>query len=87
MTGSVATAFDKPETANFYRDAAQITGALKPTDPLYLFCPDALQTRAKRFLTHFPGTVSYAVKANPGGQGVRNAGRHRPPKLRRSVAR
>ena len=65
MTGSVATAFDKPETANFYRDAAQITGKLKPTDPLYLFCPDALQTRAKRFLTHFPGTVSYAVKANP----------------------
>lgn len=65
MTGSVATAFDKPETANFYRDVAEITGKLKPADPLYLFCPDVLQARARRFLDHFPGTVSYAVKANP----------------------
>ncbi len=64
MTGSVANAFNKPETANFYQDAAEITGKLKPTDPLYLFSPGALQERANRFLAHFPGTVSYAVKAN-----------------------
>ena len=65
MTGSVATAFVKPETATFYRDAAEITGKLKPTDPLYLFCPKTLERRARRFLDLFPGTVSYAVKANP----------------------
>lgn len=65
MTGSVATAFDKPETANFYQDAAEISGKLQPADPLYLFCPAVLQSRARCFLDHFPGTVSYAVKANP----------------------
>ena len=65
MTGSVASAFKKPETSNFYRDAAEITGKLKPTDPLYLFSPDVLKQRAQRFLNQFPGTVSYAVKANP----------------------
>ena len=65
MNGRVATAFNKPETVNFYQDAAQVTSKLKPRDPLYLFSPDALQARANRFLTHFPGTVSYAVKANP----------------------
>ena len=65
MTGSVATAFDKPETANFYQGAAEITGKLKPTDPLYLFCPKTLAARARRFLEQFPGSVSYAIKANP----------------------
>ncbi|TDG13644.1 type III PLP-dependent enzyme [Seongchinamella unica] len=65
MTGSVATAFDRPETSNFYRHAAEITGQLKPTEPLYLFCPAVLKARAARFLQQFPGTVSYAVKANP----------------------
>ena len=65
MTGSVVTAFNKSESANFYQDAAQITGKLKPTEPLYLFCPDALQDRANCFLKHFPGSVSYSVKANP----------------------
>ncbi len=65
MTGSVANAFDKPETSNFYRDAAEITGKLKPTEPLYLYCPEVLRQRACRFLDQFPGTVSYAVKANP----------------------
>jgi ornithine decarboxylase len=65
MTGSVATAFERPETANFYESAAEITGKLKPADPLYLFCPKTLRARAMRFTDHFPGMVSYAVKANP----------------------
>ncbi|KAA1193322.1 type III PLP-dependent enzyme [Pseudohalioglobus sediminis] len=65
MTGSNARVFQRPETAGSYRDCAQITGELKPTDPLYLYCPATLQGRAAAFLDGFPGQVSYAVKANP----------------------
>ncbi|RLQ22821.1 type III PLP-dependent enzyme [Seongchinamella sediminis] len=65
MAGSVANAFDRPETANFYRNAAEITGQLKPAEPLYLFCPSVLAARAACYLQQFPGTISYAVKANP----------------------
>lgn len=48
-----------------YRDSAEVTKYLRPEDPVYLFSTDALQKRANAFLTHFPGSVSYAVKANP----------------------
>ena len=36
-----------------------------PDAPVFLFCPDRLAGTAAAFLAGFPGTVSYAVKANP----------------------
>jgi len=36
-----------------------------PDAPVFLFCPDRLAETAAAFLAGFPGTVSYAVKANP----------------------
>ncbi len=65
MTGNLAAAFQLPAAASRYRDCAEITRLVKPLEPLYLFCPGQLQVRAGEFLAGFPGTVSYAVKANP----------------------
>ncbi|MET0546035.1 MAG: hypothetical protein ABWZ40_06970, partial [Caulobacterales bacterium] len=39
--------------------------ALEPDAPLFLFSEKALIARTKRYLKHFPGDVSYAVKCNP----------------------
>jgi len=65
MTGSIATAFRPAASAIPYAHAAEITGRIKPLEPLYLFCAAQLEARAGRFLDSFPGVVSYAVKANP----------------------
>lgn len=65
MTGSVSTAFKAPGSRHSYRHAGEITGDLRPREPVYLFCEDKLRKRAMQFLQGFPGTVSYAVKANP----------------------
>ncbi|TGD74701.1 type III PLP-dependent enzyme [Mangrovimicrobium sediminis] len=65
MTGSPAQRFHYPQQAAPYRNSAEITGRVKPVEPLYLFCADQLEQRARRFLEGFPGMVSYAVKANP----------------------
>ncbi|MCR8550677.1 type III PLP-dependent enzyme [Salipiger sp. P9] len=37
----------------------------RPDDPVFFFCPLRLAQVAARFLSGFPGLVSYAVKANP----------------------
>ncbi len=65
MTGSFAKAFRPAPNAAPYSDAAEITGRIRPLEPLYLFCAAQLDARARRFLDSFPGVVSYAVKANP----------------------
>jgi ornithine decarboxylase len=38
---------------------------LRPDQPVLFFCPERLHASAGRFLTGFPGLVTYAVKANP----------------------
>lgn len=38
---------------------------LQPFTPALLWSPSALHTRAGMFLAHWPGVVTYAVKANP----------------------
>ncbi len=45
-------------------DEATVALELRPTEPVLLFSPSTLSLRAREFLTGFPGTVSYAVKAN-----------------------
>lgn len=48
-----------------YLNTQQVLRQLKPVEPIYLFCPKELKQRAQYFQKHFPGSVSYAVKANP----------------------
>jgi len=47
-----------------YRDTHAVLRALKPQQSVYLFDRSKLQQNAHYFLAHFPGRVSYAVKAN-----------------------
>ena len=48
-----------------YANAGEASAALAPDAPLFLFSASALRDRATRFLAHFPGRVTYAVKCNP----------------------
>ena len=48
-----------------YQDSADVVQSLKPDGPLYLFSAHTLEQRARRFINHFPGVISYAIKANP----------------------
>jgi ornithine decarboxylase len=52
-----------------HRQAYSCTGglidALRPSEPVYLFCAEHLERRARQFQEGFTGMVSYAVKANP----------------------
>lgn len=51
--------------------------ALKPVEPLYCIYPSVIRDVVKRFVEGFPGTVMYAVKANPNPDVIReiyNAG-------------
>ncbi len=48
-----------------YQDSADVVQSLKPDSPLYLFSAHTLEQRARRFINHFPGVISYAIKANP----------------------
>lgn len=65
MTGSISTVFQARSGERVYRDASAVIRRLRPQEPVYLFCAHRLQLRARQFLQGFPGTVSYAVKANP----------------------
>ena len=47
-----------------FADAAAVAKALSPEEGVFLFSADELKSRARQFLDHFPGTVSYAVKCN-----------------------
>ena len=44
----------------------------QPENPVLFFAPSAVQAVARRFLTGFPGLVTYAVKSNPGEEVVEN---------------
>ncbi|MFV0411226.1 MAG: type III PLP-dependent enzyme [Paracoccus sp. (in: a-proteobacteria)] len=44
---------------------ADIIRNLAPVDPVMVFAPSVLEDRARRFLSGFPGLVTYAVKSNP----------------------
>lgn len=48
-----------------YADAGEVTDRVRPREPAYLFNEGSLHNRARRFHCGFPGTVGYAVKANP----------------------
>lgn len=43
-----------------------------PGDPVFHYSPQALQARARLFLDHFPGLVTYAVKANDRAEVLEN---------------
>jgi len=65
MSGNVSALLGLRESATLYPDAADVTRRVQPADPVYLFSPTSLQSRADSFRCAFPGAVSYAVKANP----------------------
>ncbi|NDE90140.1 MAG: type III PLP-dependent enzyme [Alphaproteobacteria bacterium] len=48
-----------------YEDAAHLIAETQPSNPVHLMRPHVLRGAAQWFLQHFPGTVLYAVKANP----------------------
>ncbi len=52
-------------TQTIWADPVDYLRAMAPRDPVMFLSPAALQAQAQRFLTGFPGLVTYAVKANP----------------------
>ncbi len=44
----------------------------RPDHPVYYFMPEVLQNTARRFIDHYPGLVSYAVKANDADEVLEN---------------
>lgn len=48
-----------------YRDAAQFVAEQRPSNPVHFLRPHVLRGASQWFLRNFPGTVLYAVKANP----------------------
>ncbi len=57
-----------PSKNAHFADAAAVALALAPEEGVFLFSADELTSRAKQFIDHFPGTVSYAVKCNPSAE-------------------
>lgn len=52
-------------TEHTFSSALEMLRSLEPVDPVYCVYPHVLQRVAREFLDGFPGTVMYAVKANP----------------------
>ena len=48
-----------------FRDAAAAALALRPDEPVYCFCPRALEEDTRAFLRAFRGETAYAVKTQP----------------------
>lgn len=48
-----------------YLSADQFVAENRPSNPVHLMRPHVLRGAAQWFIRHFPGTVMYAVKANP----------------------
>ena len=48
-----------------YADTATLLRGKSTDTPVFCFHPQGLRDAARRFVTHFPGEVLYAVKANP----------------------
>ncbi|MGQ0611599.1 MAG: type III PLP-dependent enzyme [Paracoccaceae bacterium] len=44
----------------------------QPENPVLFFAPSVLQATAQRFMSGFPGLVTYAVKSNPGEEVIEN---------------
>jgi ornithine decarboxylase len=53
-------------TQTIWADPVDYLRAMAPRDPVLFLSPAALPAQARRFLTGFPGIVTYAVKSNPG---------------------
>jgi ornithine decarboxylase len=53
-------------TRKFWATPTQYLTAQNPDHPIAFFCANTLATTARAFRNGFPGTVTYAVKANPG---------------------
>lgn len=51
---------------------AEMIRNLQPENPVMVFAPTVLQDRARRFISGFPGLVTYAVKSNPDEAVVQN---------------
>jgi ornithine decarboxylase len=65
MARRAISAVPKIPVPPHYRDAAEASVALDPQEALFCFSATQLEARARVFLNHFPGEVSYAVKCNP----------------------
>lgn len=58
-----------------YSNTAEVIGQLRPETPLYCLSARALAQQVQRFQRGFPGTLAYAVKANPAPLVVAELGR------------
>jgi ornithine decarboxylase len=63
---TLAFDFARLDLARPFADAADVTRAVQPEEPVFCFSAAALTDRARAFLDGFPGEVAYAVKSNPG---------------------
>lgn len=54
-----------------HHDALSVARLLRPTQPVTLVRPEAARRAARFFLSKFPGTSMYAVKANPSADLIR----------------
>jgi ornithine decarboxylase len=59
-----ATVLKHPAQPQRLADALQASKQLAPEEAVFLFSADELTSRARQFVDHFPGCVSYAVKCN-----------------------
>jgi ornithine decarboxylase len=53
------------QSKTIWRTPCEVLRARRPDAPISFFAPSVLRATARRFATHFPGLVTYAVKANP----------------------
>ncbi len=57
--------FDRPSGLPAFSSVAQAIAAYQGDDAIHVLYPQVIAAAAQTFLTGFPGTVLYAVKANP----------------------
>ncbi|MFD1883169.1 type III PLP-dependent enzyme [Paracoccus pacificus] len=55
-----------------WENPADLIRATRPENPVMVFAPTVLQDTARRFLSGFPGLVTYAVKSNPAEAVIEN---------------
>lgn len=53
------------KTSTVFNNTQHFIQSMNPTEPVYLFCEEALVEQSRYFQESFPGLTSYAVKANP----------------------
>ena len=64
MSGTIAPLLDPRDSDWRYANTGEVARLLRPQEPVYLYCAPDLEACASSFQRGFPGTVSYAVKAN-----------------------